>query len=112
MSHPSKRKGSDFEIKLEAYLQSCMLPAKRQPARGKLDEGDIHLGDLWVIEAKAEKSINLPGYLAELEVEMANAERPYGVVVVKRRNHQIGRSYVVMELDRFIHDIWMDRSEL
>jgi hypothetical protein len=37
------------------------------------------------IEVKAEKKIDIPGYLRELEVEMENAKAWTGTVIIKRR---------------------------
>ena len=49
------------------------------------------------IEVKNEKRINIPGYLAELEVEIDNAEAWTGAVIIKRRGStDVNDWYAVM----------------
>ncbi len=49
------------------------------------DRGDIDGLPGICIEVKAEKKIDIPGYLRELEVEMENAKAWTGTVIIKRR---------------------------
>lgn len=113
MSNPSRRKGSSYESLLEGELRGRFGNAERLPLNGTLDEGDIWFhwqGQPYVIEAKAERSINLSAYVKEAREEASNwwAKRkaqwplPIPVAIVKRRNHGVGKSYVVMELDQFV----------
>ena len=111
MSNPSKRKGSDHEIKVNqfnkafAHLAGVRWVSHRNPPAGTVDVGDVELVTerlRVVIEAKAEQRIDLAGYMKELAVEVANYEKregheAHGVVVVKRRNHPVERAYAVME---------------
>lgn len=110
-SRANKRKGGAWETEVVADARGRRgLDAERQPKNGSRDSGDIVIrypGLHLVIEAKNEKSINLPGYLEELRVEVNNyrAARPNvtaaGVVFVKRRSHGAARGYAVMEVDAF-----------
>lgn len=115
MSNPSKRKGSTWEVAIRDYFLDRSVPVHRNPTNGAFDIGDLAVemdGVHYVIEAKATKSIDLPGFLLEAEKEAGNyAElhrktldvvRP--IVVVKRRSHGTGRAYVVQELDWWLRD--------
>lgn len=98
MSSPSKRKGSQYERDVVAFLREYGWPsAERAYGAGRQDDvGDID-GVFFTVECKAEKSIDLPGYLRELEREMKAAGNEMGVVLVKRRGAaNAAESYAVM----------------
>ena len=113
MSTASRRIGTAFESALVAHIREHFgLRAERLRQSGKNDQGDIYVDDLgltYLIEAKAEKSINLGGYITEATVERKNYCRARGIpeievlplVVVKRRGKGIGEAYVVIGLDEF-----------
>ena len=107
MSNPSKRRGTDAEVKLLAWLHgNGHGEAVRNPPAGTKDVGDLtckvltNPGDgvydpeddtTWirplVIEVKnhANLATAINDGLAELDAEMANAGTSHGVLVVKRR---------------------------
>lgn len=109
----NKRRGSQFEIDLLSYLRQRELSAERLRLTGRRDEGDLvfHLGGYhFVIEAKAEKTIGLAGYMTELEVEKENYSKArnlrdrylvHGVAVVKAPRKSTGEAYAVLRLDDF-----------
>lgn len=99
MSTPSKRKGSKYERDCVEFLREYGWPdAERAYGAGRKDDvGDIDGIVGCCIECKAEKSIDLPGYLRELEREMAAKKVEMGVVLVKRRGAaNAAESYAVM----------------
>lgn len=102
MSTYSRRTGSDWEARLASHLTSRNTfggEVFRAPRWGAQDKGDlVNTGD-FVFEAKATKAIDLAGFLKETETERQNANRRWGVCVIKRRNHPTGKAYAVMELD-------------
>lgn len=115
MSNPNKRKGSAWEIQLRDRLNELGLRAHRMATSGSNDLGDLaftskYTDDVYVIEAKATKSIDLPGFLAEATVEAANYAAaqhiPFAevhpVVIVKRRMAPTDKAYVVMELAEWL----------
>lgn len=115
----NKRRGALFESDLVEYLRSKGHLAQRLPKNGREDEGDIELrkemslNPAVIIEAKAEKSVDLAGYIAEIEAEVLNYEKhrslPHGrpgIVVIKRRMKPVGQSYVLTTLDHFLQEIW------
>jgi Holliday junction resolvase len=110
-SRSNKRKGGAWETEIVGDARGRRgYDAERQPKNGSRDSGDVVIrfpGLHLVVEAKNEKSISLPGYLAELAVEVANYRkaRPSataaGVVFVKRRQYGAAKGYAVMEVDAF-----------
>lgn len=87
MVNRNKAKGTSHESNIVEYLKSLWWPfADRLTLSGAKDRGDVRLGDgiNVVIEAKNEKSIQLAGYIAELEAEMKNAGAEVGGVWIKR----------------------------
>lgn len=112
----NKRAGTRFEMDVLNYCKTHTSSAHRWERiahAGRFDQGDIAAFMDWgavIFEAKAEKTIALPKYMAELEVERGNfaKARGYdlanvdGYAVVKRRNAPIGQSYVVQTLDQLL----------
>lgn len=110
----NRRRGASFELDVLKWVREVAgLPAERLRLAGVNDEGDLAVQDVgltYVFEAKAEKQINLAGYITEAEREAANYAKARGldpanvfpVVVVKRRNRPIGDSYVVTTLSSFL----------
>ena len=86
MTSPQKRKGSAAELAVAKWLPKLgWIHAERSRAGWTDDRGDIDGMPGVCIEVKNEKKIDLPGYLRELEVEIANAQAWTGTVIVKRR---------------------------
>ena len=86
MTSPQKRKGSAAELAVAKWLRKLgWIHAERSRAGWTDDRGDIDGMPGVVVEVKNEKRIDLPGYLRELEVEIANAQAWTGIVIVKRR---------------------------
>jgi hypothetical protein len=86
VTSPQKRKGSAAELAVAKWLRKLgWIHAERSRAGWQDDRGDIDGMPGVCIEVKNEKRIDLPGYLRELEVEMANAQAWTGTVIVKRR---------------------------
>jgi predicted lipoprotein len=103
MANPSKRKGTTWEAAVVAYLREHGQPyAERRALAGVNDKGDVSGVPGIVFECKAERSIDLAGYMTEVATETANAGAQLGVAVVKRRNRGPGDAYVVMSLSQFV----------
>ena len=98
MSSAAKRKGSQAERDVVAYLKANGYPyADRRVAGATLDKGDIS-GVLGVtIEIKNHARLDLAGWLAELEVEMKNDSAWTGVVIHKRKGKgDVGEWYATL----------------
>lgn len=105
MSTYARRTGSEWEARIASHLTQRRTfggEVFRAPRWGANDKGDlVNTGD-FVFEAKATKTIDLSGFLNETETERTNANRRWGVCVIKRRNHPVGRAYAVMQLDQYL----------
>ena len=100
----SKRKGTSWESLITSHLQASGWPyAERRALAGSSDRGDIAGLPGVVIEAKACRTPDIPGWLREAEAERVNDKAAIGAVWAKR----IGKSaaadgYVVMTPQTFI----------
>jgi hypothetical protein len=89
--NPSKRKGTDAEVRLLEWLHRNDHPeAVRNPPAGSKDVGDLRLPRIdedIVVEVKSWKDVAsaINTGLAELEAEKRNAGTSHGVLVLKRR---------------------------
>jgi hypothetical protein len=99
MANPSGRKGSSWERDCAQYLAEFFPGVERRVKNGRLDRGDITGIPDVVIECKAERQIDLPGYLGELDVECDNAKANLGFVFIKNRRHGVGDGYAVMSIE-------------
>ena len=98
MANPSGRKGSAWETEVARYLKEEFPLVERRVKNGRLDRGDITGIPNVVIECKAERTIALPEYLDELEVEQDNDSASFGFVFVKNRRHGVGDGYAVQSI--------------
>lgn len=81
---------------MSVYLQENHDPdVKRTGHLGPVDVSGYYLH---VVEAKTEKTITLPEYIAQATRAAARAQQPYGVAVVKRRNANVKDAYAVRDL--------------
>lgn len=112
VSSASRRKGTQHETAIVNYLRELGYDAERLRLSGRDDEGDVvaKCDDVRVvIEAKAERSIDLASYVDEARRERDNYCKKRGldpatvdaVAVVKRRNKGIAEAYVVTSLNEF-----------
>jgi len=103
-----KAKGREAENAVVEYLMDRGCDAERRRQTGIGDCGDIGGVPGWVIEVKAEKRINLSGYLAELAAEVEAADIKFrrshqGVVIVKKRGTlDASQWYAVMPFGKFM----------
>lgn len=110
----NKAKGSQFETAVTKVLREVGFIAERLAKAGSKDEGDIvciAMGKTYILELKNRKSITLPEFWAEAEVEARNyaqarglGEVPPAYVIVKRRNSGIEKSWVICSLEQWIKE--------
>ena len=101
----SKQKGTAAETAVVRWLISMGFPfAERRAMQGAEDRGDISgLADT-VLEVKNYKVPQLPKFVDELKVEVANDDALFGAVVMKRRGTtDVGKWYAVMEFEDWIN---------
>jgi len=110
--------GTRFETDLLAWLREHRFYAERLARAGAADEGDLVAWKtpdrILLMEAKARRSkttsLALAGWLKEAQTEADNYARRrclteqsvHPLLVVKRPNQPIGKSYVVMTLEDFM----------
>lgn len=100
----NQKVGTEFETLVLRGFQARYPQAVRLGKQGRFDKGDIWLPDApFIVECKREKSINLGGWMGEAEAEAANAGKPIGVVVHKRRGKGDWQSqWVTVKLGDFL----------
>jgi hypothetical protein len=86
VTSPQKRKGSAAELAVAKWLRKLgWIHAERSRAGWTDDRGDIDGMPGVVVEVKNCKTISIPEWLRELEVEIANAQAWTGAVIAKRK---------------------------
>lgn len=85
MSNPSKAKGYAFEARIRDWLRTHGAPhIERLPAGATSDRGDLTGTPGVVWELKNHARVELPGWINELKVELANARCEIGAVIHHR----------------------------
>jgi hypothetical protein len=115
VSRYATQAGRKFQRDVAAYLRTEHgLDAESMVQAGALDEGDVvirHPNGLLILEAKRTKSLDLAGWVGEARAEAENyarkrlIETPGWAAVSARRNHSIGRAYVITELAEWIRQL-------
>lgn len=100
----AKQKGTAAETAVVKYLRdNGFIHAERRALHGTVDKGDITGCGSIVFEVKNHKTLDLAGWLKELEVEMANAKADTGCVVAKKRGTtNPGDWYAVLPFSVFV----------
>jgi hypothetical protein len=100
VANPNKRKGTEHEVKTRDFLKAHGQPyCERMASSGSKDRGDLTGVPGFVIGCKDWGKIDLAKFMDEIRKQKHNAgDVPFGVEIIKRRNHPIGRAYAVMEL--------------
>jgi hypothetical protein len=103
MVNKAKKAGTEHESRSVIWFKTHgWLYARRIVMKGQRDEGDIDLGNgiPVVLEAKAEKTVNLAGYIKELDAEIVNAGAETGFVIIKRRGtRDVGKYYALTTVE-------------
>lgn len=100
MTNKPKAIGTSWETEVTRFLNEGAFGFQFERVGSRdYGAGDIHGGD-WVIEAKNENKLDLPGYLTQLkrEVERNDFEPLKSLVFVKNRRHQTKDGYAVMSI--------------
>lgn len=103
MTVNSRRKGATYELDVVHYLQGAgWRYVERRIAGMAADKGDLAGIPGVVIECKNRKELDLSGYVAQLEQEIATAGAETGVVIIKKRGvADVGQHYAVMPVARW-----------
>lgn len=105
----NRAKGTSWESRIVAYLQTCGWPyAERRALNGAKDRGDIAGLPAVVIEAKSAARVELAGWLDEANKEAENDGADLGVVWFKRRGKTSpADGFVLMDGETFV-DLLME----
>ena len=93
MSSKNKAKGYRWEAALAEYLNIKRIGG----VNGANDQGDL-ADPAWCVEAKDWASIDLAQFMRELETEMSNSGKRWGIALVKRRRASTGEGYAIMPI--------------
>jgi Holliday junction resolvase len=114
MANPNGRKGAQFETDVMRWLRSAGALCERLVKAGKNDEGDlvaIIAGEQYILELKNRKTISLPEFWREAEIEAENyakarglSEVPLHYIILKRRNAGIEKSWVIQDLQQWLSE--------
>lgn len=97
----AKQKGTAWETALVNWFTAQGIEARRLPLTGNKDRGDVEVPAWGInIEAKNCRAISLAQWVAEADVETANADRPVVVVAKRVGRTDPGEAYVIMPLRR------------
>jgi len=112
MANPNGRKGAQFETDVMRWLRSAGALCERLVKAGKNDEGDLVAiigGKQYILELKNRKTISLPEFWREAEVEAENyakalglSEVPLHYIILKRRNAGIEKAWVIQDLQQWL----------
>ena len=112
MANPNGRKGSQFETDVMRWLRNAGAFCEKLALAGKADEGDlvaIIAGKQYILELKNRKTISLPEFWREAEVEAENyakarglSEVPLHYIILKRRNAGIEQAWVIQDLKQWL----------
>lgn len=100
---PSKAKGTRTETAVVRYLGGFWPYVERRAMRGTKDVGDITGTPGLVWEVKAGSRLKIPEWLAQTEIERANAVADFGLLVVKPvgvGETRVGDWWSIMPLER------------
>lgn len=100
----AKQKGTSAETALVKYLlENGYENVERRALTGKKDRGDIAGIPGVVIEVKAGARLEIPAWLRELEIEIANDEARAGYLVIKPKgigSKNVGSWWVVQKVEQ------------
>jgi Holliday junction resolvase len=114
MANPNGRKGAQFETDVMRWLRTAGALCERLVKAGKNDEGDlvaIIAGEQYILELKNRKTISLPEFWREAEIEAENyakarglSEVPLHYIILKRRNAVIEKAWVIQDLQQWLDE--------
>jgi len=93
--------GADWERDVAALLREAGLPAVRLRGSGRLATGDIGGLPLFAVDCKNQMRLTPFQWLQQVRAEAANALKPFGAVVFKKRDASAGDAVVMMDLATF-----------
>lgn len=107
MTNPNKNKGDAYERSIVDYLRDSGFGVDRTRAGWADDRGDIHgisrESVPFTFECKNHRRDNLPGWIKELHVEVANNGGVLGAVIHKRHGTTVASAqYATLPLGMLV----------
>lgn len=99
----ARAKGTAAESAVVEFLSLQWPYVERRALSGSNDRGDIAGIPGVVFEVKAAARLEIPAWLRELEVEIANDDAQTGLLIVKPRGvgtKRVGEWWAIQRLDR------------
>jgi hypothetical protein len=93
VSNPAKARGSQFERDAAKYLNLERAYGAGRPK----DVGDLANDPICAYECKALRKYDLATAVAEAATEAGNANKPFGIALIKKPRAGIQDCYVVMD---------------
>jgi hypothetical protein len=98
VSHPSKVKGTRFEVAVADFLRALHPRVERRVMRGIKDAGDLAGIDGWALELKNCARLELGPWMDEAEREALAAGVSRFAVVIKRRRKPVADAFALVPL--------------
>jgi Holliday junction resolvase len=93
--------GAAWETEVAKYLRGRGIPAVRSRGTGFKDTGDIDGLPLFSIDCKDQERHVFFQWLRQVRNEARNARKPFGAVIIKKRDGAVPDAAVVLELSTF-----------
>ena len=101
MTNRAKATGTEWESRIVKYLREVapwLRHARRHPALGQYDEGDVHAWP-FMIQAKAVRKFDLAAWTKEAREQADRAGLPWSSVWIKKTGRPIGEGYAVRTIE-------------
>lgn len=104
MVNKNKQKGYRYEKMLTDYFKELGFnDVRRVVLQGGYDQGDIHIGNDIVIQAKDCKHMSINKWIQDVHTQARNAGRLYPLLCIKTRQDNVKNSLTVMRLNTLTH---------
>lgn len=103
MTNKNKQKGYRYEKLLVDYFTTHNFKnVKRVVLHQGYDEGDIHIDNGIVIQAKDCNRFLINKWMNDVEQQTKNADRLYPLLCIKNRQENVKEGFVVMKLKTLV----------
>lgn len=93
--------GAAWETEVAKYLRGRDIPAVRARGAGTRDTGDLDGLELFAVECKDQKRHVFFEWMVQAKRQAFNARKPFGVVVIRKRDAAVPDAAVVIDLGTF-----------
>ena len=103
MTHPSKARGTRWEVAVAAFLRDAGFDeVYRMAPAGEYDAGDLGGIPEVAFECRDRNRLTLSENVDDANERAHNKGAKYGVTVMKRRGRGAGDAYVALDLATFV----------